>query len=201
MHDRMHGVMHRTMEFALESTPSTPPSPGTSSGPQKQGCMVGLFWIDADNVHLGTPGAGTASDVLLTPDSLRVVGPVPREWPWSDVTAVEVVGAPVRSAGARWAGRAASVAAAALDVWVPGSPDEMTVAVSAGGDRVETTVLSGAATAYSRREVDLSRALLARFVDGTSSPAVLSDWWSAAEQGVLHSRGREAVLEEWLAAQ
>ncbi|WP_438289903.1 hypothetical protein [Streptomyces sp. HUAS TT7] len=180
---------------------STPTSPGTSPGPQKQGCMVGLFWIDAENVHLGTPSATTASDVLLTPDSLRVVGPEPREWPWSDVTSVEVIGAPVRSTGVRWAGRAASVAAAALDVWVPGSPEEMTVAVSAGDSRMETTVLSGAATAYSRREVELSRALLARFVDGTSSPAVLSNWWSSADPGVLRSRGREAVLEEWLATE
>ncbi|GGU05635.1 hypothetical protein [Streptomyces violascens] len=163
--------------------------------------MVGLFWIDAESVHLGTPSATTVSDVLLTPESLRVVGPEPGEWLWSDVTAIEVVGAPVRSTGVRWAGRAASVAAAALDVWVPGSPDEMTVAVSSGGDRVETTVLSGAAGAYSRREVDLSRALLARFVDGTSSPAVLSDWWTSADPGALRSRGREAVLEEWLAAQ
>ncbi|MFD7338975.1 hypothetical protein ACFV98_23620 [Streptomyces violascens] len=106
--------------------------------------MVGLFWIDAESVHLGTPSATTASDVLLAPDSLRVVGPEPGEWPWSDVTA---------------------------------------------------------AGAYSRREVDLSRALLARFVDGTSSPAVLSDWWTSADPGALRSRGREAVLEEWLAAQ
>ncbi|MFD7166768.1 hypothetical protein [Streptomyces violascens] len=163
--------------------------------------MVGLFWIDAESVHLGTPSAMTASDVLLTPDSLRVVGPEPREWPWSDVTSVEVIGVPVRSTGGRWASRAVSVAAVALDVWNPSSPDEMTVAVSAAGGRVETTVLSGAATAYSRREVDLSRALLARFVDGTSSPAVLSDWWSSADPGVLRSRDREAVLEEWLAAQ
>src|SRR3954471_10148186 len=166
------------MEFALESTPTAP-------GPEKQGCMVGLFWIDAEHVHLGTPSAMTAAGVLLTPDSLRVVGPEPREWPWSDVTAIEVADAPVRSTGVRWAGRAASVAAAALDVWVPGSPDEMTVKVSAAGDRIETTVLSGAAPAYSRCEVALSLELLARFVDGTSSPALLSDWWSSAEPGVL----------------
>lgn len=189
--------MHNTMEFALESTPTTP---GTSPGAQKQGSMVGLFWIDADNVRLGTPSAMTASDVLLTPDSLRLVGPEPKEWIWSDVTSVEVIGVPVRSTGGRWASRAASVAAVALDVWNPSSPEEMTVAVSAGGGRIETTVLSGAATAYSRREVDLSHALLARFVEGTCSPAVLSDWWASAEPGVLRSRGREAVLEEWLAA-
>lgn len=180
------------MEFALESTPR-------SAGPQRQGCMVGLFWIDGDTVHLGTPSATTASNVVLAPGSLQVIGPEPHEWPWSDVTALEVIGVPVRSAGVRWAGRAASVAAAALELWVPGSPAEMTVVVGVEGGRIETTVLSGAATAYSRREVDLSRALLARFVEGTSSPAVLTDWWSSAEPGALRSRGREVVLEGWLA--
>uniref|UniRef100_A0AAU2VEL4 Uncharacterized protein n=1 Tax=Streptomyces sp. NBC_00003 TaxID=2903608 RepID=A0AAU2VEL4_9ACTN len=174
----------------MESTPTSP-------GSQRQGCMVGLFWIDGDNVHLGTPSATTASNVVLAPDSLQVIGSLPREWPWSEVTALEVIGVPVRSAGVRWAGRAASVAAAALDLWVPGSPAEMTVVVGAEGGGIETTVLSGAATAYTQREVDLSRALLGRFVEGTSSPAVLTDWWSSAEPGVLRSRGREAVLEEW----
>lgn len=82
----------------------------------------------------------------------------------------------------------------------PGQPRGNDRGGERGGGRIETTALSGAATAYSRREVDLSQALLARFVEGTCSPAALSDWWASAEPGVLRSRGREAVLEEWLAA-
>ncbi|WP_223279613.1 hypothetical protein [Streptomyces sp. SDr-06] len=176
------------------------PSPTpASTGPRKPGHMVGLFWIDAEHVHLGAPGATAESTVLLTAGSLRVTGSEPRQWPWSEVAALEVTGAPVRSTGGRWAGRAASVAAAALDVWVPDSPAEMTVVITAGDGRFEASVLSGAATAYSRREVDLSHALLDRFVRGTSSPAALLDWSRAAEPGALRSRAREAVLEGWLA--
>ncbi|MEU8967307.1 hypothetical protein AB0C89_37245 [Streptomyces sp. NPDC048491] len=169
--------------------------------PQKAGCMVGLFWIDADNVHLGTPGATATSEVLLAPDTLRVTGATAGEWPWSEVTALKVLGAPARSAALRWAGRAATVAAAALDLWVPASPEEMTVLIGTrGGADVEVLVQSGAASAYTRREVDLSHELLSRFVAGASSPAALSRWWEVrSETALLRSREREAVLEEWLA--
>ncbi|CAM5293783.1 hypothetical protein [Streptomyces xanthochromogenes] len=164
--------------------------------------MVGLFWIDAENVHLGTPGATATAEVLLTPEVLRVTGPAAGQWPWGEVTALTVTGAPVRSAGVRWAGRAATVAAAALDLWMPGSPEMMTVAVGTrDGAHVEVLVPSGAATAYTRREVDLSHALVTRFVEGTSSPALPSRWWGTRDgTGQLRSREREAVLEEWLAA-
>ncbi|MFE9122684.1 hypothetical protein [Streptomyces sp. NPDC007172] len=169
--------------------------------PQKAGCMVGLFYVDAENVHLGTPGATATSEVLLTPDALRVTGATSGEWPWSEVTALKVLGAPARSAGLRWAGRAVTVAAAALDLWVPGSPEAMTVQIGTrGGADVEALVQSGAASAYTRREVDLSHALLSRFVAGAASPAVLSRWWEARDTtGLLRSRERETVLEEWLA--
>ncbi len=163
--------------------------------------MVGLFYVDAENVHLGTPGATATSEVLLTPDALRVTGATSGEWPWSEVTALKVLGAPARSAGLRWAGRAVTVAAAALDLWVPGSPEAMTVQIGTrGGADVEALVQSGAASAYTRREVDLSHALLSRFVAGAASPAVLSRWWEARDTtGLPRSRERETVLEEWLA--
>ncbi|WP_371648834.1 MULTISPECIES: hypothetical protein [unclassified Streptomyces] len=108
--------------------------------------------------------------------------------------------APVRSTLVRWAARGLSVAAAALDAWVPGSPAEMTVVITTTqGDRIESPVFSGAATAYTQREVDLSLGLLARFTRGESSPAALTNWWNDAQPGeVLRSREREAVLEGWL---
>ncbi|WP_406507976.1 hypothetical protein [Streptomyces sp. NBC_00212] len=67
------------------------------------------------------------------------------------------------------------------------------------GDRSETRVLSGAAVAYSQREVDLSLGLLARFVRRESSPAALTHWWNEVSPGeILRSRTREATLEGWL---
>ncbi|GAA1182756.1 hypothetical protein GCM10009654_45070 [Streptomyces hebeiensis] len=132
----------------------------------------------------------------------QIVGPEPLQWRWSDVTDLRVADAPVRSTAARWAARAASVASAALNAWVPGSPAEMTVVIAAGGNEVKTPVLSGASSAYTQREVDLSHALLARFVRGSSSPALMADWANGEEQPsvVLRSRQREALLESWLRA-
>ncbi|OAR23288.1 hypothetical protein A8W25_27750 [Streptomyces sp. ERV7] len=163
--------------------------------------MVGLFWISGDEVYLGTPPTPEGAGVLLSPAGVRITGDAPREWRWSDVMDLQVTDAPVRSALTRWAARALSVAAAALDAWVPDGPPEMTVVITtAEGDRVETPVFSGAATAYTEREVDISLGLLARFTRGESSPAVLTHWWNEVRPGeVLRSRDREAVLEGWLA--
>jgi hypothetical protein len=78
----------------------------------------------------------------------------------------------------------------------------MTVVIAAGGNEYKTPVFSGASSAYTQREVDLSHGLLARFVRGTSSPAVMSDWWNGDRQpsAVLPSRHREALLGSWLRA-
>ncbi|GAA2948324.1 MULTISPECIES: hypothetical protein [Streptomyces] len=175
---------------------STPPQHHT----QDLGTMVGLFWIESGKTYLGMPPVPPAPGVLLSPAGVQVVGPDAAQWPWSDVTDLRVTEAPVRSTAARWAARAASVAAAALDAWVPGSPTEMTAVIAIGGNEHKTPVFSAASSAYTQREVDLSHGLLARFARGTSSPSVLSDWWNGDGQpsGVLPSRHREALLESWL---
>lgn len=164
--------------------------------------MVGLFWIQSGETYLGMPPVPPAPGVLLSPAGPQAVGPDPLHWSWSDVTDLRVTEAPVRSTAARWAARAANVAAAALNAWVPGSPAEMTVVIAAGGNEYKTPVFSGASSAYTQREVDLSHGLLAHFVRGTSSPAVMSDWWNGDRQpsAVLPSRHREALLESWLRA-
>ncbi|GAA0595719.1 hypothetical protein [Streptomyces crystallinus] len=162
--------------------------------------MVGLFWINGEEIYLGTPPAAEGSGVLLTPAGVRITGDASREWPWPAVLDLRVEDVPVRSAVVRWASRAASVAAAALDAWVPDGPPEMTVALTtAEGERTETPVYAAAATAYTQREVDLSLGLLARFTRGEASPATLTAWWNEVRPGeVLRSRDREAVLESWL---
>ncbi|MFE2291153.1 hypothetical protein [Streptomyces sp. NPDC059452] len=166
---------------------------------QRSGAMVGLFWIGAEAVHLGMPPVAPAPGVIITPEGLRISGPEPLRWMWSDLSAVRVTEAPVRSTVTRWASRAASVVAAALNAWTPGSPTEMTVVVATRSDEIRTPAFSAASSAYTQREVDLSHALLARFVQGTSSPAVMSDWQQATQPTeTLNSRQREALLNAWL---
>ncbi|MEV6451606.1 hypothetical protein OHA57_01875 [Streptomyces anulatus] len=82
----------------------------------------------------------------------------------------------------------------------PGGPSMMTAVVCARDDqRVETPVFSGAATAYTQREVDLSLGLLSHFVRGSATPALLTQWWQDNQPSdVLHSHEREAVLEDWM---
>ncbi|MET9366199.1 hypothetical protein ABZX93_35600 [Streptomyces sp. NPDC006632] len=123
-----------------------------------------------------------------------------RDWRWSELLEVRVTDAPVRSATVRWGVHALSVAAAVFDLWMPGEPASMTVALTTKeGDESTAGVLSGAAVAYSPREVDLSLGLLARFVRGESSPTVLTGWWNEVQPArVLRSREREAVLAGWL---
>lgn len=163
--------------------------------------MVGLLWINGEEVYVGTPPTAEKAGVLLSPVGVRITGDAPQEWLWSAVLDLQVADAPVRSTVTRWATHALSLAAAALDAWVPSSPAEMTVMLTTKeGDRIETPVFSGAAIAYTQREVDLSLGLLARFVRGESSPAALTHWWHEVQPGeVLRSRDREATLEGWLA--
>lgn len=177
------------------------PSP-QDGGPNLKGCMIGLFWIEQDKVCLGSPPVEEDPGVFLSTSRLSVgEGALQQTWPWTDVTDLQVLDVPVRSAAARWAARVTSVVAAALNAWGPGGPSMMTAVVCAGDDqRVETPVFSGAATAYTQREVDLSLGLLSHFVRGSASPALLTQWWQENQPSdVLHSQEREAVLEGWMA--
>ncbi|MEV6551891.1 hypothetical protein AB0M57_24740 [Streptomyces sp. NPDC051597] len=190
-HDRRAAA--EQMELIVE--PSLP-----THAPDRMGSTIGLFWVNGERVYVGTPPAAGGPGVLLSPVGVRITGPAPHAWRWSAVMDLQVLHVPVRSTLVRWAARGLSVAAAALDAWVPGSPAEMTVAVTTTeGESVESTVYSGAAIAYTQREVDLSLGLLARFTRGEASPVALTNWWNETQPvEVLRSREREAVLESWL---
>lgn len=164
--------------------------------------MIGLLWIERDRVCLGSPPVEEDPGVFLFPARLSVgEGAHQQSWPWADVTDLQVLDVPVRSAAARWATRVTSVVAAALNAWGPDGPSMMTAVVCTRGDqRVETPVFSGAATGYTQREVDLSLGLLSHFVRGSASPALLTQWWQENQPSeVLHSTEREAVLEDLMA--
>ncbi|MEU4167053.1 hypothetical protein AB0F46_09220 [Streptomyces sp. NPDC026665] len=165
------------------------------------GITVGLFWVSADGVYVGAPATEPAPRVMLETSGPRVTGPHGREWAWSDLAGLEVTEVPVRSTVQRWTTHAVTFVAAALDAWVPSSPTEMTVSITAPDGTVLTPAYSSAAVAYSGREVDLSRLLIGRFVQGTATPAVMTEWWVRTRPaGILRSREREALLELWLAS-
>jgi hypothetical protein len=115
-----------------------------------------------------------------------------------------MVGVPAKSGVGRWAERVIDALFALALGGVPGPsgmPQEMAVELGMADGTIEIPVSSGAATAYSRREADLSNALLARLHQGTISPSVLTTWWKQTRPTTLHqSRDREAVLRSWLAA-
>ncbi|MFH9138225.1 hypothetical protein [Streptomyces sp. NPDC017524] len=166
------------------------------------GCMIGLFWIERDKVCLGSPPTEEDPGVFLFPTRLSVGAGARRQaWSWADVTDLQVLDVPVRSSAARWATRVTSVVAAALNAWGPDGPTMMTAVVCArDGKRVETPVFSGAATAYTQREVDLSLGLLSHFVRGSATPALLTRWRHENQpSAVLHAHEREAVLDGWMA--
>ncbi|MGW6600395.1 hypothetical protein, partial [Streptomyces sp. NPDC055036] len=122
--------------------------------------MIGLFWIEHDTVCLGAPSIEEDPGVFLSPTRLSVGE---HAWLWGDVTDLQVLDVPVRSATVRWATRVTTVVAAALNAWGPSGPSMMTAVVHAQDQRVETPVFSAAATAYTQREVDLSLGLLSHF--------------------------------------
>lgn len=178
------------------------PSP-QDGGPNLQGCMIGLFWIEQDKVCLGSPPVEEDPGVFLSTSRLSVgEGALQQTWPWTDVTDLQVLDVPVRSAAARWAARVTSVVAAALNAWGPGGPSMMTAVVC-----VEAT------TSVSRRRSSPARPPRTHSGRSTSrsdfSPtsygaaprrALLTQWWQENQPSdVLHSQEREAVLEGWMA--
>ncbi|KUJ59084.1 hypothetical protein ACZ90_65040 [Streptomyces albus subsp. albus] len=76
----------------------------------RQGCMIGLFWIEQGKVCLGSPPVEEDPGVFLFPSRLSVgEGASQQAWPWADVTDLQVLDIPVRSTAARWTARLTSV--------------------------------------------------------------------------------------------
>lgn len=158
------------------------------------GAMAGLFWITPLTVYVGAPPSTTPSAVSLAPDGLRVVGPQAGFWPWGRVTAVTVEDVPARTTAGRSFARAFEV------VFGPQSPTEMTVWVeTTDGSRFNIPVHSAAASAYTVREVELSRRILETIVHGKMSPAVLTEWLVTYPRSrPPHAAEREALLRHWM---
>ncbi|MFD3589202.1 hypothetical protein [Streptomyces sp. NPDC058683] len=161
--------------------------------------LVGLFWITEDAVYLGAEPVGTASGVRLTEDGVEVLGTGHGTYrSWSEVRRIDVRDVPVRSAGRRLV----SMALDSLLVAVTGDgelPPAYTVRVETAEDTVEVSVLSAVAGGiYQPVEYDLSRTLLTRLADGTTTVADLLAWRRDHTPDATPPREeREALLRKW----
>ncbi|MFF4471673.1 hypothetical protein ACFYZ3_19140 [Streptomyces sp. NPDC001599] len=166
--------------------------------------MVGLFWITEGCVYLGAKPAGAAPGVRLTEGGVEILGGGQggRSWGWDEVRGLDVRDVAVRSAGRRLA----SMAFDSVVVLITGDgeqPPLFTVLVETEGDgTVEASVLAAVTGGiHTPDEYDLSRALLARLADGTTTVGELLAWRRDEPEDVAPTKDqRLALLREWTAA-
>lgn len=152
--------------------------------------MVGLFWITEGCVYLGAKPAGAGPGVRLTEGGVEIL------------EILDVRDVAVRSAGRRLA----SMAFDSVVVLITGDgeqPPLFTVLVETEGDgTVEASVLAAVTGGiHTPDEYDLSRALLARLADGTTTVGELLRWRRDEPEDVAPAKDqRLALLREWTAA-
>ncbi|MFJ3360923.1 hypothetical protein [Streptomyces anthocyanicus] len=166
--------------------------------------MVGLFWITEGCVYLGAKPAGAGPGVRLTEGGVEILGTGQggRSWGWDEVRGLDVRDVAVRSAGRRLA----SMAFDSVVVLITGDgeqPPLFTVLVETEGDgTVEASVLAAVTGGiHTPDEYDLSRALLARLADGTTTVGELLRWRRDEPEDVAPAKDqRLALLREWTVA-
>lgn len=166
--------------------------------------MVGLFWITEECVYLGAEPTGTAPGVRLTEGGVEVLGQEQdgRSWGWDEVRGLDVRDVAVRSERRRLA----SMAFDSFVVLFTGDgelPPQFTVCVETEGDgTVEASVLAAVTGGiHTPGEYELSRTLLARLADGTTTVGELVGWRREEPEDVAPTREqRLALLREWTAA-
>ncbi|MFB7503613.1 hypothetical protein [Streptomyces broussonetiae] len=169
--------------------------------------MVGLFWIAEGDVYVGAKPAGLAPGVRLTSEGVMALGDGRSGLHlWEDVSALTVADVPEKSLK-RQLGAVADLALGMTELvlttgYGQEAPPLMTVRVQSSDGEHELAAYVAAAVGYSRTEVDLSRALLARLTDGAATMATtlaaMSEWGRAREGGSPRAAEREALLREWV---
>ncbi|MET9730519.1 hypothetical protein ABZZ79_07610 [Streptomyces sp. NPDC006458] len=171
--------------------------------------MVGLFWIAEGDVYVGAKPSGLARGVRLTPEGVIALGDGrSRLHLWEDVHALTVADVPVKSLR-RQVGTVTGLAlstvinlAAAEGGPSQDAPPLMTLYVESADGRHELPAYTAAAVGYTRTEVDLSRALLARLTEGAATMATtltaMSEWGRAWEGGSPRKAEREELLRGWV---
>ncbi|MER7736577.1 hypothetical protein ABTX80_37470 [Streptomyces erythrochromogenes] len=130
--------------------------------------MVGLFWVTADAVYVGSPPTAIGDCVRLTSDGLEAVDrDDSRAWTWAELRSAVVEDVPT-------AGTAGRVS------------------------RLLGSMASAAAGGYEAQEVALSQDLLARLVAGTADPGAPGAWGREhAREGTPEPAVRKALLQTW----
>ncbi|MFD5424373.1 hypothetical protein [Streptomyces sp. NPDC127084] len=161
--------------------------------------MVGLFWVTADAVYVGSPPAADGGCVRLTAAGLDAVGPDDsRSWSWEELRSAVVADVPVEGSSGRAAKLLGSVAAAAVGAFLGEGPRAMVLRLETRHGPVEVTVHAAAAGGYGADEAALSQDLLARFVAGTADPGVVAAWGREhASNGTPKTAERAALLRSW----
>ncbi|MET9355226.1 hypothetical protein ABZY14_19910 [Streptomyces sp. NPDC006617] len=166
--------------------------------------MVGLFWITEGCVYVGAKPAGAAPGVRLTEGGLEILGQEQgrRAWAWDEVRGLDVRDVAVRSP----ARRLASMAFDSVVVLFTGDgehPPAFTVLVETESDgTVEANVLAAVTGGiHTPDEYDLSRTLLTRLADGTTTVGELLGWRRDEPEDVAPTKEqRLALLRGWTAA-
>ncbi|MDX3388190.1 hypothetical protein PV682_43150 [Streptomyces niveiscabiei] len=170
----------------------------SQEGLTQDALLVGLFCVTPDRVYLGAPPGEAGTGIQLSPFGLQPVGSQATPWPWPEVSAVRVVGAPVKSGVARGLAVAGLAASMLLTWWSVRDPDQMLVVLEVADGSSELLVDSAAAIAYTPREAELSQTLLNRFTDGSLSPSIMTEWRSSTPKPRrLAARPREELLLQW----
>ncbi|MFJ9682496.1 hypothetical protein ACIRP2_31255 [Streptomyces sp. NPDC101194] len=172
--------------------------------------MVGLFWIAEGDVYVGAKPSGLAPGVRLAPEGVVTLGDGQSGLHlWEDVNALTVADVPVKSL-MRQVGVVKDVALGTVrEMTLPlghglmgKAPAMMAVRVESSDGDHEMAAYVAAAAGYSRTEVDLSHALLARLTEGAATMATtlaaMSQWGRAWEGGSPRSAEREGLLREWV---
>ncbi|MGA4840617.1 hypothetical protein [Streptomyces sp. G45] len=163
--------------------------------------MVGLFWIAEGDVYVGAKPSGLAPGVRLTTEGVTGLGHQQQGlWLWDDIRALTVEDVPVKSLK-RQVGMVVDLA---LTVGLGGGDEapSMTVCVQTADEEYELTAYTAAATGYSQREYDLSRALLTRLTEGAATLhttlSAMAQWGRAHEGGSPRREERERLLRRWI---
>ncbi|MFJ7780620.1 hypothetical protein [Streptomyces yangpuensis] len=161
--------------------------------------MVGLFWITADAVYVGSPPTAIGGCVKLTAEGLEAVDPDgSRAWTWEQLRSAVVEDVPTSGASGRVSRLLGSVVSAAAGAFLGEGPPEMSLRLETEAGPEEMTVYAAAAGGYEAAEVALSMELLARFVAGTADPRALGTWGREhGWEGTPQRAEREALLQGW----
>lgn len=161
--------------------------------------MVGLFWVTADAVYVGSPPNAFGIGARLTAEGLETADPDSRRaWTWAELRSAVVEDVPGHNPVGRATKALGAMISAAIGAdYLGEGPPEMTLRLETEEGTHEVTV-HAAAAGYPAEEARLSQDLLDRFVAGTADPRTVEAWGREhALEGTPEPRAREDLLRTW----